>query len=133
MTPEELRKLDAECCEFVGLEPKRESRCECDEPLYGWMINREQRDAQCTAKVTTLTYPPVSTSWEAAGRLMDALKARCVDVGDDAIMIRISVVQAGYLCRIFAVRNREYRGDSDSGPLALALAVCEFARASKTS
>lgn len=109
MTDKELRALDAACCQFAGLEPRIERQ----------LIDRFEQPE------IVLTYPPVSTSWEAAGRLMEDLEAVTVTV-EKVIVEKVasweSTVEQG---------NRFIRVFADSGPLALALAVAELAKVSK--
>lgn len=121
MTPEELNE---KCCRFTRIEPKRESHCRC-ESRSGWPLNQEQRDAECTAKVTIEIYPPVSTDWAAAGRLMDALSAK-------GILWRVSHLQekkCKFALVVDPTSNKSAEASHESAPMALALAVAELSRA----
>ena len=95
MTNEEI---DRKCCEFTGI-PGR---------YYTGAIP---------------VYPPVSTSWEAAGRLMDALVAK--DMHPWLYYNKLMLKWVG------SVDGYGYAGVSEKGPMALALAVVALADSTK--
>lgn len=109
MTNAELNKI---CCDFAGIEPTNTSTSETGEKF--------------------LWYPPVSSDWEAAGRLMDALRAKGAWLLFDRGWRAVGRGQTASSCYQATVgirgRTKGESGISDSGPMALALAVAELAK-----
>lgn len=118
-------EIDAAACQAAGLESKVTWSCQCDRSNIKY-LNSEQLDAECTAKVREEEYPRVSTTGDAMLLLMDALP--------DHVEAQIFRRQKNhYVCKIYDLESDKDGWDAkavtDSAPMALALAVCELARA----
>lgn len=110
-------KLDRDCCEFAGLGPEHKFAQFADCPEIGWC-------AVCyrAANADVHQYPPVSTDWGAAGRLMDALQAKgqLFELWPDH-----------HKWHVHMRAHRQEIHSADSGPRALCLAVAALAEQSK--
>ncbi len=112
MTNEEINEA---ACRLAGLksilghEFAFDPKC----PERGWCL-------RCFKPRAEHLFPPVSTSWEAAGRLMDALSAK-------GIFHRLEYdFTRRHGERYYSTVDFE-KAKSDSGPMALALAVVALA------
>lgn len=109
MTNEELNEI---CCVEAGLKPTRRELCSCYGPKH---------EPECENPIETI-YPPVSTEWAAAGRLMDVLFPK-VDV------MFWKEMNGKVRVRLTCSKNGEDLGHgiADTSSMALCLAVAALA------
>jgi len=112
------KEIDEICCQFAKIEPNRRELCNCSYPKH---------EDGCSQPLEE-TYPPVSTDWGAAGRLMDAL---CVlGYRIDLEMDPTEPLEKRWQCNYASGpwnRINAYLVNASTGPMALALAVVALA------
>jgi hypothetical protein len=127
VTTEELRALDAEVCRFAGIPIMNENicpRCGGSYIPFGHCEGRFMPHyCQGGRGEWVPIYPSVSTSWEAAGRLMDALRIKCAKGG---LPLAMKVYFGMGRVIVDGISAPDF-------PVALALAVAELAKVSKNS
>lgn len=126
MTNEDLDKI---CCEFAGIEPVTGHKYVAVDghPEIGWC-------AYCYRPKYAHLFPPVSTSWEAAGQLMDALAEKGIMAAPSPVRYLVGDRGVKWVARAFdsaSQRGTDEMESDDSGPMALALAVAALAKEPK--
>lgn len=129
-------ELDRICCEFAEIYPDGWAFWFHGERVFRSTVHLSElaanqardwnRDRGSVCDPACAVYPPVSTSWEAAGRLMEALHRKNLAATEIACDWRNSKsAWSGYASN---PHEGEFRKYADSGPMALALAVVELAK-----
>jgi hypothetical protein len=119
-----MSDLDAKCCRFAGLEPERWKHSDqCISNTWRGQLHDFPAECICTPDPI---WPPVSTDWGAAGKLMDALKVNYLTSVD----ARSATIYTGFIC-IRANPLKQEARNACTGPTALALAVAALADAER--